>query len=208
MKIKYQEIKISGQNLGVRSQKSEARSKKKILPLTSCLLPLFLLPTAYYLLLTVLTGCGYHIAGKGRLMPGNVATISIPFFKNQVQKPNVETIITTALIDEFVKGGIKVVEEGADAALKGAVIGYELVPVSFSKNDVIQEYRLTIKLEVSLIRNSDGKILWEDKNVTDYEDFKVNTADVSATKAAELDAVKKMVRDTARLIKERMLEDF
>jgi len=164
---------------------------------------------SYCLLLTVLTGCGYHIAGKGGNMPGNVTAISIPFFKNKIQKPDVETVITTALVDEFVKSGIaKVVEENAEAVLNGAVTGYELMPVSFGKNDVIQEYRLTIKLEVSLVRNSDGKILWEDKNVADYEDFKVNIADINATKTSELDAVKKMAKDTARLIKERMLEKF
>ncbi|MBI3752649.1 MAG: LptE family protein [Deltaproteobacteria bacterium] len=165
--------------------------------------------TVFCLLFIVLYGCGYHIAGKGGSMPGSVTTISIPFFKNQVQKPDVETIITTALVDEFVKSGIvKVVEEDAEAVLSGAITGYDLTPVSFNKTDVIQEYRLTIKLEISLVRKSDGKILWEDKNITDYEDFKVNTNDVNATKTAELDAMKKMAKDTARLIKERMLEDF
>lgn len=170
---------------------------------------LLLLFTVCCSLLTVSTGCGYHIAGKGGSMPGNVSTISIPFLKNHVQKPDIETIFTTALINEFVKSGIaKVVDENAEAILNGAVIGYNLTPVSFNSNDVIQEYRLTIKLEINLVRKSDGKVLWEDKNITDYEDFKVNTADINATKTADLDAVKKMAGDTARLIKERMLERF
>lgn len=185
MKVKYPEIK------------------------TTCLLPRFLLATACCLLLAVLTGCGYHIAGRGGNMPGNVTSMSIPFFKNRIQRPDVETVITTALVDEFVKSGIaKVVQENAEAVLNGAIIGYELNPVSFSNNDVIQEYRLIIKLEISFVRNSDGKILWEDKNFIDYEDFKVNIADADATRIAELDTVKKMARDTARLIKERMLEQF
>lgn len=169
----------------------------------------FLLLTAYSLLLTVFTACGYHIAGKAGNMPGNVVTISIPFLKNQVQKPDVETIFTTALVDEFVKSGIvKVVEEDAEAVLNGAITGYDLTPVSFNRNDVIQEYRLTIKLEISLVRKSDGEVLWEDKNISDYEDFNVTSADITATKTAEIDAIKKMAKDTARLIKERILEDF
>lgn len=179
-----------------RSQKSGVESQKFLF----CIL---------YSIFCILSSCGYHIAGKGGNMPGNVTAISIPFFKNKIQKPDVETVITTALVDEFVKIGIvKVVKENAEAVLNGAVTGYELTPVSFSKNDVIQEYRITIKLEVSLVRNSDGKILWEDKNVTDYEDFKVNAADVSATKKAEWDAVQKIAKDTSRLIKERILEKF
>jgi len=142
-------------------------------------------------------------------MPGNIATLSIPFFKNRIQKPDVETVITSALIEEFVKSEVaKVVEEDAEAVINGVITGYELMPVSFNRNDVIQEYRVTIRVEVQLVRNSDGKVLWEDKNITDYEDFKVSAADVNATKTAEWDAVKKMARDTSRLIKERMLEDF
>ena len=185
MKIKYREIKIT------------------------YLLPRLLLSTAYCLLLTVFAGCGYHIAGQGGGMPGNVATMSIPFFRNQVQKPDVETFITTALIDEFVRSNVvRVVDENGEAVLKGVVTGYVLTPVSFNRNDVIQEYRLTITLEVELVRSSDGKVLWEDKHITDYEDFKVSSVDVSATKTSELDALKKMAKDTARLIKERILEDF
>ena len=142
-------------------------------------------------------------------MPGNIATLSIPFFKNRIQKPDVETVITSALIEEFVKSDVaKVVEEDAEAVINGVITGYELMPVSFNRNDVIQEYRVTIRVEVQLVRGSDGKVLWEDKNITDYEDFKVSAADVNATKTAEWDAVKKMARDTSRLIKERMLEDF
>ena len=155
----------------------------------------------------LLVSCGYHIAGKGGNFPGNIKTVSIPFFKNETQRPDVESVITSAIVDEFVTSGIVSVASNGDATLKGAVKRYTLTPVSFSKNDVLQEYRLSIQLEVTLVRNSDGKILWEDKNFTDYEDFRV-TSDVTATKTAEWDALKKMAKDSARLIKERMLEDF
>ena len=149
-----------------------------------------------------LSSCGYHIAGKGGNIPGNIATISIPFLKNKVQKPDVETVITTSLVDEFVKSGIiKVVEEDAEAVLNGAITGYDLTPVSFNKNDVIQEYRLTIKLDISLVRKNDGKILWEGKDITDYEDFKVTTTDVNATKSAESDAVKKWQKTQPGLLR-------
>lgn len=142
-------------------------------------------------------------------MPGDVKSIAVPFFKNHAQKPDIETIITTAVIDEFTNSNLaKVVDENSEAVLKGVITEYILTPVSFSKNDVIQEYRLSIKLEVELVRIIDGKVLWQDKNVSDYEDFKVNTADIGETKAAELIAIKKMARDTARLIKEKMFEEF
>lgn len=167
---------------------------------------LFILHLASCILL--LSSCGYHISGKGGNFPGNIKTVSIPFFKNQTQRPDVESVITSAIVDEFITSGIVKVASDGEAALNGTIKGYTLTPISFNKNDVLQEYRLTIKLELYLVRISDNKVLWQDKNFTDYEDFKVTTSDVTATKAAEWDALKKMAKDSARLIKERMLEGF
>lgn len=178
--------------------------------LTSPLLSLVLLFIVHCSVLTLLTACGYHIAGKGGAFPGGVKTIAIPFFINQTQKPEIESFITADLVDEFVRGGqVQVVKEvEAEATLIGIIKGYTLAPISFTGSDVIQEYRLSIQMEVTLVRKADGKVLWEDKGITDYEDFKVTTTDVTATKTAELDAFKKMAKDTARLIKERMIEEF
>jgi outer membrane lipopolysaccharide assembly protein LptE/RlpB len=83
-----------------------------------------------------------------------------------------------------------------------------LTPVSFDRTDVTQEYRLSIEVEFTLLRRSDNRTLWQVSNLSDYEDFKVNTLDVDATKTAEWDALKKMAKDMARLVKEQIIEDF
>lgn len=189
--MKKSKVKSMSLKVVIREQKSKLRSF------------LFL-----FFLFIVLTGCGYHISGKGGSFPGNIKTVSIPFFKNQTQRPDVESVITSAIVDEFITSGIVKVASDGEAALNGVIKGYTLTPISFNKNDVLQEYRLTIQLELYLVRISDNKVLWQDKAFTDYEDFKVTTSDVTATKAAEWDALKKMAKDSARLIKERMLEDF
>lgn len=143
-------------------------------------------------------------------MPGGIKTISIPFFKNLTQRPGVETVITTAIVDEFITTKlVKVVSnEESEAVLIGSVRSYVLTPVSFDRTDVTQEYRLSIELELILLRKSDNKTLWQVSNFSDYEDFKVTTLDVDATKTAEWDALKKMAKDMARLVKEQMFEDF
>ncbi|MEE9591833.1 MAG: LPS assembly lipoprotein LptE [Thermodesulfobacteriota bacterium] len=164
----------------------------------------------YSLLLFLFSGCGYHIAGKGGSMPGGIKTVSIPFFKNLTQRPGVETVITTAIVDEFINiESIKVVGvEESEAVFIGSIRSYVLTPVSFDRTDVTQEYRLSIEVEFTLLRRSDNKTLWQVSNLSDYEDFKVNTLDVDATKTAEWDALKKMAKDMARLVKEQIVEDF
>ncbi|MFQ5586199.1 MAG: LPS assembly lipoprotein LptE [Thermodesulfobacteriota bacterium] len=172
---------------------------------TVCLFVLFIISLS-----GALSGCGYHIAGKGGSMPGGVTTLSIPFFQNHTQRPDVETVLTTAIVDEFINtASLQVVKGGeGEATLLGEIHTYTLTPVSFDSTDVTQEYRLSIEVDLKLVRRSDEGILWERKGLTDYEDFKVTALDVDATKAAEREALEKMAKDMARLIKEQMVEDF
>lgn len=164
--------------------------------------------TTFFVLLT-LAGCGYHIAGMGGHMPGEVKSMDIPVFRNATAKPDIESIITSSFVSEFVTT-VEVRDKG-DSVLQGVIKSYNLTPVSYTKSDVNQEYRLTVVLSVklySLADNAPQKLLWSDDNVTDYEDFTVNISDVSATKTREEEALRKLSRDTARLVKERMLENF
>lgn len=160
----------------------------------------------FALLLFVLSGCGYHVAGKAGQMPGNIETLSIPVFTNSTLKPNVESIVTSAFVNEFV-ATVRIIDE-SPFRLEGEITSYGLTPVSFSSSDVNQEYRLTVSMSLRIYDKDTGKTLWQDKDVLDTEDFSVNTADVSATRDNETAALQKLSRDTARLVKERMLEGF
>ncbi len=151
-------------------------------------------------------GCGYHVAGKGGKMPGNAASVSIPVFLNNTAKPDIEGTVTGAFVSEFMN--TVAVSDPADAVIEGVIKSYSLTAVSFTKSDINQEYRLTVVFSIRMKSPKDETIFWEDMDVSDYEDFAVNTADVTATKEAELEAYRKLSRDTARRIKERMLEMF
>lgn len=160
---------------------------------------------AFLLILFVLvSGCGYHIAGKGGKMPGDLASLDIPVFANATHKTNIEAILTNAFVEEMVTT-VKVGKE-SEGTLQGVIKLYDLTAVSYSKSDVNQEYRLSVVLSVTLLKN--GAIIWKDDNVSDYEDFVVNTSNVTATKEAEEAALRKLARDTARIVKERLLENF
>ncbi|MFZ3071647.1 MAG: LptE family protein [Thermodesulfobacteriota bacterium] len=160
------------------------------------------------LILMFIAGCGYHVAGKSggkEFLPG-VETVAIPMFENITGNAGVESIITSAVVDEFLNA-VKV-EGNADTVLKGVVKSYELKPVSFNKSDVVSEYRLSVVISVKLVKTPDGKVVWHDDNVSDYEDFTVNISDVSATKDAEIAALRKIAKDTARLLRERISAGF
>ena len=153
-------------------------------------------------------GCGYHVIGKGggKQFIEGVGTISIPMFGNITGNADVESVITSAMVDELINA-VKV-DGNADAVLKGVVKSYELRPVSFSKSDVVSEYRLRVVMSVKFVKNSDNTVIWHDENISDYEDFTVNTSDISATRDAELTALRKIAKDTARLLRERVSAGF
>lgn len=153
----------------------------------------------------MVAGCGYHVAGRGTKIEG-IDRLAIPVFKNSTQKPDIESIITTAVVDEFVNI-VEVVEtDVADAVLNGRVLSYELKPISYSERDVVEEYRLSVLFSFELVSQPHGRVLWRD-NISDYEDFQIDSTSVTGTKQKELDAFKKIARDTARLLKERILEE-
>ena len=153
----------------------------------------------------MVAGCGYHVAGRGTKIEG-IDRRAIPVFKNSTQKPDIESIITTAVVDEFVNI-VEVVEtDVADAVLNGRVLSYELKPISYSERDVVEEYRLSVLFSFELVSQPHGRVLWRD-NISDYEDFQIDSTSVTGTKQKELDAFKKIARDTARLLKERILEE-
>lgn len=151
-------------------------------------------------------GCGYHVAGRGGDLPGGVTSVTVPFFDNRTKKPDIESTVTTAFINELVTT-VDVVKDG-EAVLNGVITSYNLRPVSFTQRDISQEYRLTVGLSVELVRASDGEVLWLDHKISNYEDFTVDLADVVATEEAELEALRKIARDVARYTKERMIEGF
>ena len=156
-------------------------------------------------LLLLIGGCGYHVTGKGGgSMPGSITELAVPIFTNDTRKPDIEGAVTAAFAEEFMTT-VKVTDS-AGAKMLGRIKSYDLNAVSYSRDDVNQEYRLTVVFSLRIV--SGGAVLWSDTAVTDYEDFVVNIADVTATEEAEIAALKKLARDTARLVKERMLEDF
>jgi outer membrane lipopolysaccharide assembly protein LptE/RlpB len=152
------------------------------------------------------SGCGYHVAGKGGAMPPGVESLAIPVFENRTTKPDIESDLTAAFVTEFVT--TVNVEGDAGHAMYGVIKRYELQPVSFTKSDINQEYRLTVEMTLTIIDKSSGQVVWRDENISDYEDFTVNINDVTETTEREEAALGKLARDTARLVKERMMEGF
>ncbi|MEK7851633.1 MAG: LptE family protein, partial [Deltaproteobacteria bacterium] len=155
------------------------------------------------------SACGYHLAGTVSSLPSDVKKIAIPQFSNKTLRPDIENQFTNALLDEFAKGKkVDVVGEGeADAVVKGILTAFEAMPISYAGKDVIQEYRVTVRLEVSLVKKADEAVIWKDKDITYFADYK-NDPDVALSEANRDAATRKIAVDVARQLYSNILEGF
>jgi RNase P/RNase MRP subunit p29 len=111
-----------------------------------------------------LSSCGYHVAGKGELIPTTVKTIAIPAWGNVTTRYKLTDHIPEALSREFLtRTRYKVVNDvnEADMVLRGAVVRYTafgtVVDRDTGRATVVE---LHLLLQVTLTERATGKVLF------------------------------------------------
>jgi len=119
----------------------------------------------YALLLTlVLSGCGYHLPGRGTSLPDDINTVCIEPFDNKTAEPFIETQLTNEVRDQFARRRtMEVVSDSelADAILSAAVTSYRSNSITYNQDDDIAEYRITMVVDAKLVRTRDYEVVWQ-----------------------------------------------
>jgi len=112
---------------------------------------------------TFLMNCGfYSMAGS---IPPHIRSISIPLLDNETAEFGISEEITDNLLEKFNDENIlRVVDEGnSDSILRGSIVQAEDVPYTYSKEEVVGEYRFTVSIEVEWVDVANDKILLQKK---------------------------------------------
>lgn len=159
--------------------------------------------------LLILSSCGYRFAGRANELPLHIKTAAVPMFVNATYEPLLETVITNKIIQEFIADGrLRVVDSGkADAVLKGRIIAFGLVPLSFDRSNNVLEYRVVIHCEVVFEDVKNNKIIWKEPALSQSADYKVS-GDISATRAAKERAIDEASKRLASDLVARLFEGF
>lgn len=142
---------------------------------------------------------GYALVGKGSSLPPNIRSIDIQLFKNKTAEPNLDTRMTQAVQDGFIKDGrLKVVSAGsrADSILEGAIEAYSLRPVAYDANNKVTEYVVSLTLAIKHTVSRSGKVLtkqtftkdWRyqvEQSITLAENLRIAAIKEASTQAAE-----------------------
>lgn len=160
--------------------------------------------------LFLLSGCGYHLRGFSDSLPEDVETITVSPFVNETHEPDIETLLSVSLAEEFSKTRrLKVVYgEEADLVVSGTVRSFNNTPVSFSAADVAGEYRIEVSVDVTLKRRDNDDVLWKGKGLRESVDYQAVAGNVELTQANREDAKKSVAQELAELIYDRIFEGF
>ena len=144
-------------------------------------------------------GCGYQLAGRLSLPP-HIKTVAVPIFQNKTSEPDIEKVITEAVIERIQSlGQLRITTvDRADAILYGTVDGYKpRISLAFDKDFQVKEYRLRITAQVELKSVKSDQLIWGKRKLVAKSEYLVKE-DVLATQDAERAAQKVAAFELAR----------
>ena len=160
-------------------------------------------------------GCGYSAKS---MLPPELDTIYVGNFKNSINptkelsdrratniyRPGLEVDITRAVIDGFIRNRyLKIdTQKRSKLTLEGALIEYRQYPLSYDSGDSVVELRVQITVDITLINNTTGEVMWTENNFRGE-----STYDITGPKAiTEAEAARKAVDDIAQRIVELVVD--
>jgi hypothetical protein len=105
--------------------------------------------------------CGYYsLAGS---IPPHIRSISIPLLDNQTAEFGISEGITDNLLEKFTDENIlRVVDvDNSDSILRGSIVQAEDIPYTYSKEEVVGEYRFTVAIDIEWIDVANDEVLLE-----------------------------------------------
>jgi len=126
--------------------------------------------------------------------------------KYKIYRPMLETDLTNALVNRFlIDGNLRPTnKESADLVLRSELVEFRRDPLRYTEDDEVEEYRINLVVDVSLMNNRENKPSWEEKSFTG--DTTYFTMGLQAK--SEEQAINNAISDLARRIVERTVEEW
>lgn len=154
-----------------------------------------------------LISCGYALVGTGKSLPTNIKIISVPVFQNYTQRVEIEKIVTSAITQEFIRRGVKVIEseESADAILKGEISSFNTYPTAVSSDSRATKYGMTVIIRVGLF-SSKGEEIYPKSELRFTDEYDLTEGSDYFT--IETEKLRKLSEQIAKSIASLILEGF
>ncbi len=161
------------------------------------------------LVFTMVLACGYRIMGSGGEFPEGVTTLSISSLKNETLEPRLDKIFVSAFRKEFISRrdvGIVEIRE-AESILQGTIQSLTTSSLSYDEEGRAKEHRIIITIDLLVVRQEDGKILWQGNGIRGSEVYKASS-DVMVNEGRKNRAIRKIAAELAEEVYLRIQEGF
>ncbi len=159
--------------------------------------------------LATVAGCGYRLRGTGSSLPPGLKTISVPMFKNQTTRFELDVKLTRAVINEFVARGkfaLSADPAAADAVLEGEITGFVASPIAFSAGNQADSYNVTVTAKVTLKSKASAEPLFANPSFIYQQEYDVPPG--SSFEDVQTEAIDKIAAKFARSLVVSILEGF
>ncbi|MDQ6758754.1 MAG: LPS assembly lipoprotein LptE [Acidobacteriota bacterium] len=159
------------------------------------------------------TSCGYHVSGKGDLLPKTLHTIAIPAFENISMHYRLTDRLPEAISREFIaRTRYQVVPDPnqADAVLRGAILNYFSYPAVFDqRTQRASGLQVSVTMRVTLTERTTGKVLFSRPSFEMRQTYELSPNSATQTYFDESDTgLARLSRDVARDVISAILESF
>lgn len=154
-------------------------------------------------------GCGYRLRGTGSSLPPRIKTMSVPMFKNQTTRFELDVKLTRAVINELVsRGKVRIGDDpaAADAVLEGEITGFLANPIGFSGETQADKYNIVVTAKVVLKDRTSAEPLFSNPVFTYQQEYDVPPG--SSFEDVQTEALDKIAEKFARSLIVSILEGF
>lgn len=169
------------------------------------------------MVLTALSGCGYHVAGQSSTLPKTIHVIAVPAMENKTSSYRIEQKLTAATIHEFLaktKYHIVSDADAADAVLQGKVLSVEILPLLYNtttqngtQTAQATAMLVTMKCDVTFTDRLTQKVLYHNDNFVFRNEYELST-DVRSFFQEGDPAVDRMAKDFASRLISAVTENY
>ena len=158
----------------------------------------------------MISGCGFHLVGKGGNLPPNIKVIGIPTFKNSTDRQEIEQRITDQITNEFIgRGEYRIVahRKDVDALLEGEVTHYSTRPVQFDDDNRATEVEVEVRASITFTDFRNNRKLFNNSNYVFKDEYEIDPVPEEYLDP-EIIAIDRVARDFARSVAAAILEGF
>jgi len=155
------------------------------------------------------TACGYRLRGTGSSLPPRIRTVSVPVFKNQTTRFELDVKLTRAVVNELVARGkvaISADPAAADAVLEGEITGFRAAPIAFSGANQADRYNITVTAKIVLKDRLSAEPLFSNPAFVYQQEYEVPPG--TSFESLETEAIDKIAEKFARSLVVSILEGF